>query len=168
MSARSAGFSLRDFRKPPPGEENFPYFYQGAYISGIFLLQNLVTFWGKKIKKIFFYKKTFFPKIFFSNFIFYCRTQSLFGTKKSKKYFFLKFFENFENVFSKIWKKFSNFFFLIKKKKEFFVKNFPCFYQGGLYQANSGSHIFLVCQTVVNSNSHFMIICTWDARRYKY
>jgi len=37
MSARSAGFSMRDFRKPPPpGEENFPYFYQGGLILAEF------------------------------------------------------------------------------------------------------------------------------------
>jgi hypothetical protein len=124
MSARSAGFSMRDFRKPPPpGEENFPYFYQGAYISGIFLLQNLVTFWGKKIKKIFFIKKHFFQNYFWKKYFFpilfftaqfkLAELKLLFRTKKSKKYLFFKFFENLEKIFE--------LFFLIKKKKGIFL-----------------------------------------------
>ena len=63
----------------PPWRRKLSLFLPGGLYWNFFLLQNLVTFWDKKIKKIFFFK----------------------------------FFRKFRNIFSKIWKKFSNLFFLI-------------------------------------------------------
>ena len=95
---------------PPPSwrRKRFLFLPGGAYFSRIFLQQNLVTFWDKKIKKKIFGKNIFskiiFGKIFFFPILFFTGELSHFVGQKNQKNIFFKFF-------SKIWKKFLNFFF---------------------------------------------------------
>jgi hypothetical protein len=79
MVARKNWHTRITLIQAPPWRRKLSLFLPGGLVLKIFFTAELSHFLGQKIKKIFFSKKTFFPKlflekIFFSNFIFYCRS----------------------------------------------------------------------------------------------
>jgi hypothetical protein len=103
----------------PPGEKKLSLFLPGGLILAEFFYCRTYSLFGtRKIKKYFFIKKHFFQNYFWKKYflpiLFFTAELSHFVGQKNQKNIFFKFF-------SKIWKKFSNCFFLIKKKKGIFL-----------------------------------------------
>ena len=147
----------------PPWRRKLSLFLPGggACIE-FFFTAELSHFLGQKNQKNIFLKKNIFSKIIFGKnifFQFYFLLQKLvtFWDKKIKKIFFLKFFRKFRKCFSKIWKKFSN----------FFVKTFLVFTRGGLYCVNSGRSFFTCFETSAHtfSSTKLLYVILFDFLR---